>query len=76
MQTRQSARTTDGEPLPATPVELARVIAEVIARHDAARADSSGGSGGIRRRMGSKTDHEVENPIHGCSYKTFMACKP
>ncbi len=76
MAPRRTTRTSNEEALPTTPAELARVIAQAIAQHEATRANSSGGSGGVGRRRTSENEDEAENPNHGCSYKTFMACKP
>ena len=50
MAPRRTTQTTDDEAFPTTSAELARVIAQAIAQHEATRADSSGGSGGPGRR--------------------------
>ena len=74
---RKTTRGTTDNAFPTTSEELARVIAQAIAEHKANRANSSGGSGGAGRR-GSENENgaEAENPVRGCSYKTFMTCKP
>ena len=47
---RTTRSTSADEAFPTTSADLARVIAEAIAQHEANRVDSSGGSGAGRRR--------------------------
>lgn len=50
MAPRRTTQPPNDEAFPTTSAELARVIAQAIAQHEATRADSSGGSGGPGRR--------------------------
>ena len=57
MPPRRASHSAADNTFPTTSEELARMIAQAIAQHEANRADSSGGSGGLGRRRTHENEH-------------------